>query len=157
MNGLFAGIIATCSGVGYYDPWVGLLVGSMDALVYYTMAWIVEFKLRIDDPLGATHLHLGAGAWGMIMVAFCADLAYLDDKSQPGLFYGGNVMQLIWQLAGVAADFTWTTGTCSLMFWTMNYFEIFRDQKPREWVWIYTIMVGLHMYGEVWMILHSPV
>lgn len=132
MNGLLAGMVATCSGVGYFDPWVGLIVGSTGALVYYAMAWVMEFKWRIDDPLGAAPLHLGAGAWGMILVAFFANPAYLDDVSQAGIFYGGDGMQLAWQLAAIAANFSWSMATCSLMFWTMNYFGIFRVSEEVE-------------------------
>ena len=112
--------------------WVGLLVGSTGALVYNALAWVLEFKMRIDDPLGAAPLHLGSGAWGMIMVSFFANPTYLDDESQAGIFYGGNEMHLAWHLAGVAVDFTWTMGTCSLMFWTMNYFGIFRVSEEAE-------------------------
>ena len=142
MNGLLAGMVTTCSGVGYYDPWVGILAGSTGALVYYGMAWVMEFRWRIDDPLGAAPLHLGPGAWGMIMVAFCANPAYLEDVRQAGIFYGGDGTQLAWQLAAVAADFVWSMSTCSLMFWTMNYFEIFRVSEEAE-----RMGMDLHHHG----------
>ena len=142
MNGLLAGMVATCSGVGYYDPWVGILVGSTGALVYYGMAWVMEFIWRIDDPLGAAPLHLGSGAWGMIIVAFCANPAYIDDVSQAGIFYGGNGKQLGWQIAGILAYFSWTMATCTLMFWVMNYFEIFRVSEEVE-----RMGMDLHHHG----------
>jgi ammonia channel protein AmtB len=132
MNGLLGGMVATCSGVGYYDPWVGLVVGSTGSLVYYALAWFMEFKLRIDDPLGAAPLHLGCGAWGMIMAGFFANSAYVVDPKHAGIFYGGDGTQLGWQILGVVTDFSWTMATCSLMFWTMNYFGIFRVSKEAE-------------------------
>ena len=142
MNGLLAGMVATCSGVGYYDPWVGILAGSTGALVYYGMAWVMEFMWRIDDPLGAAPLHLGAGAWGMILVAFCANPAYIDDVSQRGIFYGGDGTQLGWQLAAICAYTSWTMATCSLMFWTLNYLGWFRVSEEVE-----RMGMDLHHHG----------
>merc|ERR1739844_244391 len=50
--------------------------------------------------------------------------------------------QLVWQLAGVAADFVWSMATCSLMFWTMNYFGIFRVSEQAE-----RMGMDLHHHG----------
>ena len=46
INGLLSGMVATCSGVGYFDPWAGIPVGVTGALAYYASAWLLE-RLRI--------------------------------------------------------------------------------------------------------------
>jgi len=133
INGLLSGMVATCSGVGYYDPWAGLPIGGTGALAYYAMAWLLD-RLRIDDPVGASPVHLGAGAWGMLMVAFFVNGEYLDDATpdNTGIFFGGSGMLLAWQLAAILLDFAWPMATCSLMFWTLNKFGLFRVSEEAE-------------------------
>jgi len=133
INGLLSGMVATCSGVGYYDPWAGLPIGATGALSYYGMAWLLD-RLRIDDPVGASPVHLGAGAWGMLCVAFFVNPAYLDGSTSDntGIFFGGNGKLLAWQLAAISLDFAWPMATCSLMFWTLNKFGLFRVSEEAE-------------------------
>ena len=66
------------------------------------------------------------------MAGFFANSAYIDDPEHAGIFYGGDIKQLGWKIFGVVADFSWTMAACSLMFWTMNYFGIFRVSKEAE-------------------------
>ncbi|KAL7525479.1 hypothetical protein ACHAWF_001382 [Thalassiosira exigua] len=133
MNGLLSGMVATCSGVGYFDPWAGIPIGATGALSYYAMAALLE-KLRIDDPLGAAPVHLGAGAWGMFLVAFFVNGRYMDDPppERVGIFFGGNGVLLGWQLAAIALDFAWPMVTCSIMFGIMKKFGIFRVSEEAE-------------------------
>ena len=133
INGLLAGLVSTCSGVGYYDPWAGIPVGATGALAYYSMAWLLD-RLRIDDPVGAAPVHLGAGAWGMLCVAFFVNPAYLDGATSDntGIFFGGNGILLAWQLAAISLDFAWPMATCSLMFWTLNKFGWLRVSEEAE-------------------------
>lgn len=133
INGLLSGMVATCSGVGYYDPWAGIPVGITGALSYYGFALLLE-KFRIDDPIGAAPVHLAAGGWGLICAAFFTNGAYLEGATpeQIGIFFGGNGVLLGWQLAALVLDFAWPFATCSLMFWTMNRYGILRVSEEAE-------------------------
>ena len=133
MNGLLSGMVATCSGVGYYNPWAGIPIGITGSLSYYASAWVLE-RLRIDDPLGAAPVHLGAGAWGMLLVAFFANGEFMENATSDhvGIFFGGNGKLLGWQLAAIALDYAWTMATCSIMFGVLKYFGIFRVSEAAE-------------------------
>jgi ammonium transporter, Amt family len=70
--------------------------------------WIVERKLKIDDPVGAISVHGVNGLWGVISVGLFADGrsnyggAWNGvSGSVTGLFYG-DAGQLVAQLIGVA-------------------------------------------------------
>jgi ammonia channel protein AmtB len=63
LNGLIAGMIATCSGCNVMQPWASLIVGMTGAFVFYGQSWVTENILHIDDPLEAAALHMGAGFW----------------------------------------------------------------------------------------------
>ena len=133
LNGLLAGMVSTCSGVAYYDPWVAIIVGLTGALVYYGQINLFEYVLHIDDPLGASALHFGAGFYGMILVGFLGNPKYLgDDEDLAGIFYGGNGTQLGWQLTAFATYFSWAFGTCSIMFFTLNRLGWFRVNAEVE-------------------------
>lgn len=61
LNGLIAGMIATCSGCNVMQPWASLVVGMTGAFVFYGQSWVTEYILNIDDPLEASALHMGVG------------------------------------------------------------------------------------------------
>jgi Amt family ammonium transporter len=72
-------------------------------------------KVKVDDPVGATSVHLVNGVFGTICVGLFG-VKGLGGLANDGLFYGGGVTQLIAQLKGVAAvgGFTFVT---SLAAW----------------------------------------
>ncbi|KAL7568902.1 hypothetical protein ACA910_015549 [Epithemia clementina (nom. ined.)] len=77
MNGLLGGMVASCSGVNVFDTWSAIIVGILGALGFYVQVWVFETKLRIDDPLNASPLHMGSGIMGMLAVGFLAMTRWL--------------------------------------------------------------------------------
>lgn len=121
VNGLLGGMVATCSGVNVYDPWIGVCVGILGAAGTYAQIWLFESVLHIDDPLNASAVHQGAGIVGLISVGFFANSAYVDnDADRAGVFYGGNGKQLGYQLYGLVVYFAWAFGTSSIMFFALS-------------------------------------
>ena len=51
----YIGMVSVCAGCDAYYPWVAASLGSIAGLVYLLI------KLKIDDPLDASPIHLGAG------------------------------------------------------------------------------------------------
>ncbi len=71
--------------------------------------WIVERKLKVDDPVGAFSVHGVNGIWGILSIGLLADGQYgrgwngtdLGDKGVTGILYGGTGWgQLAAQAAG---------------------------------------------------------
>jgi ammonium transporter, Amt family len=92
INGILAGLVgitAGCDGVTYWGSiWIGAIAG-------FIVVFAVSFfdRIRIDDPVGATSVHLVCGIWGTLAVGlFNKDL---------GLFYGGGINQFIAQILGI--------------------------------------------------------
>jgi hypothetical protein len=129
---LLVNIFSTSIGRTLPGGMIFQIIDKFNSLVYYPLAWVMEFKLRIDDPLGAAPLHLGCRTWGMIIAGFFANSTYIDDPEQAGIFYRGDSKQLGWHILGVVALFSRTMAACPLMFWTMHYFGIFRVSKEAE-------------------------
>ena len=64
-------------------------------------------RIKFDDPVGATSVHLLNGVFGTLCVGLFATPDRLARAGNPaamaGLFYGGGMEQLITQLTGMAA------------------------------------------------------
>ena len=85
-------------GVG--DDTLGYIL--MIAGVLAIEAVIMFDKLKVDDPVGATAVHLVNGVFGTICVGLFG-VEGLGGLPKGGLFTGGGAEQLIIQLKGVAA------------------------------------------------------
>jgi Amt family ammonium transporter len=53
-------------------------------------------------------------------------------EDMAGLFYGGSIKTLGWQLIAIGAYFAWAFGTCSIMFGTLMYLGWFRVDEAEE-------------------------
>ena len=54
------GMVSVCAGCDAYYPWVAAILGCIAGVVYLICSLILV-KLKIDDPLDASPIHLGAG------------------------------------------------------------------------------------------------
>ena len=81
---------------------IGLIAG-----VIVVLGVLFFDRIKCDDPVGATSVHLLNGVFGTICVGLFATPDRLARAGNPaavaGLFYGGGTQQLITQLTGVAA------------------------------------------------------
>nr|QED55331.1 ammonium transporter 1.5 [Neopyropia yezoensis]QPB67296.1 ammonium transporter 1.5 [Bangia sp. ESS1] len=95
MNGVLAGLVGICSSCSVVLPYSALLTGTLCSLIFSGCEKATA-RLKIDDPVGAAPLHLGAGVGGMVITGFTAYPPFLRDAfpgrdSHPGgLFYGGD-------------------------------------------------------------------
>lgn len=132
MNGLLAGMVASCSGVNVYDPWAAVVVGIVGAFSYFVQNYLWEYVLHIDDPVGAAPLHMGAGIAGLLCVGFLAQSDYTEGEDQAGIFYGGNGKQLGWQILAAIIYFAWAFGTCSIIFYSLKRLGMLRVSEEVE-------------------------
>lgn len=94
INGILAGLVgitAGCAGVGYFGA---VIIGAIAGVI---VVFSVSFfdSIKIDDPVGATSVHLVCGVWGTLAVGLF-DL-------ENGILYGGGIQQLINQIIGIVA------------------------------------------------------
>ena len=102
VNGCLAGLVAVTGGCAYFTVEVSLLVGALSGVL---VVFLVVFfdRIHIDDPVGATSVHLGCGVFGTVCVGLFAKEGVTTLSSADGLFYGGGTSLLTVQLLGVAA------------------------------------------------------
>jgi Amt family ammonium transporter len=106
LNGCLAGLVAITAPCAFVSPGASLIIGAI-AGVLVVLAVLMFDRLHIDDPVGATSVHLVNGVFGTLCVGLFATADRIGRAANPeakaGLFYGGGVDQLITQLIGVGA------------------------------------------------------
>lgn len=67
LNGILAGLVGITAGADVITPASSILVGFIAGIL--VVGSVIMFdKLKIDDPVGATSVHLTCGIWGTLAV-----------------------------------------------------------------------------------------
>ncbi len=77
LNGVLGGLVGITAGADVITPLSSIIIGGIaGALIPIS---VVTFdKLKIDDPVGATSVHLVCGVWGTLAVGiFAADKSFV--------------------------------------------------------------------------------
>lgn len=92
INGILAGLVGITAGCDSVSMFSAVIIGAVaGVLVVYSVAFFDA--INIDDPVGATSVHLVCGVWGTLAVGLF--------KQEAGLFTGGGIQQLIAQIVGI--------------------------------------------------------
>lgn len=115
LNACLGGLVAVTAGCDAVNALGACVIGILAGLVVPFLTWLLDYKLKIDDPVGAIPVHFGCGILGTICVGLFA--CGTDTMPIPeGLFYGGGFELLGKQLLGLLAIGLWTVCTITLTF-----------------------------------------
>ncbi len=95
INGCLAGLVAITAGCAYVSVTSALIIGAVAGILVVVAVRMFD-KLKIDDPVGATAVHLFCGVLGTLFVGLFAQSQF--NGGADGLFFGGG-----WNLLGVQA------------------------------------------------------
>jgi Amt family ammonium transporter len=101
VNGCLAGLVSITAPCAYVTPGAALVIGAV-AGVTVTEAVKGFDRLRLDDPVGATSVHLVHGILGTLWVGVFGVKGYCG-LTRDGLLRGGGAAQLFAQLEAVLA------------------------------------------------------
>ncbi|RKI90858.1 ammonium transporter [Parablautia intestinalis] len=116
LNASLAGLVAITAPCDVADVTGSLIIGAVAGLMVVFGVWFLDYKLHIDDPVGAVAVHCLNGIWGTIAVGLFATTSAPGNDSVVGLFYGGGFKQLGIQLIGFGAVAVWTAVTITIAF-----------------------------------------
>jgi Amt family ammonium transporter len=108
LNGCLAGLVAVTAPCAWISVTSSAIIGAVSG-VLVVVAVIGFDKIKIDDPVGATSVHLVNGVFGTLCVGLFAEPGIMKSrgldptKFKGGLFFGGGMDQLIAQLTGIVA------------------------------------------------------
>ena len=116
LNASLAGLVAITAGCDVTDCLGAIIIGAVAGVLVCFGVWLLDYKLRVDDPVGAVAVHFCNGIWGTLAVGLFATTSAPGNDSFVGLFYGGGVQLLLIQLLGVVAVCAWAAVTITITF-----------------------------------------
>ncbi len=116
LNASLAGLVAITAPCDVTDAFGAIIIGAVAGLLVVFGVWFLDYKLHVDDPVGAVAVHCLNGIWGTIATGLFATTTAPGNDSVVGLFYGGGFHQLGLQLLGFAAVAGWTAVTITIAY-----------------------------------------
>lgn len=119
LNGSLAGLVAITAGCDAVNIMGASIIGILSGFTVCFFVWLLDYKLKVDDPVGAVAVHFANGALGTI----CVGLFACGTDTMPvaqGLFYGGGFDLLITQLIGLITIGLWTAVTMTIAFFLIK-------------------------------------
>lgn len=127
LNASLAGLVAITAPCDVTDALGAIIIGAVAGLLVVFGVWLLDYKLHIDDPVGAVAVHCLNGIWGTIAVGLFATTSApgysLTDSAGntiSGLFYGGGFKLLGLQLTGFVAVAAWAAITMIIVFYIIK-------------------------------------
>jgi Amt family ammonium transporter len=104
LNGGLAGLVAITAPCAFVSMPSAFIIGIIAGILVVLAVFAFD-KAHLDDPVGATSVHLVNGVFGTLAIGLFADPTVTPAASvvKPGLFMGGGMAQLLPQIYGVLA------------------------------------------------------
>ena len=139
LNASLAGLVAITAGCDVADALGASIIGAVSGVLVVFGVWLLDYKLHIDDPVGAVAVHCLNGIWGTLAVGlFATDtapgyaIANASGKTLTGLFYGGGFELLGLQFVGFASVAAWTAVTITITFLVIKKLVGLRVSREEE-------------------------
>ena len=127
LNASLAGLVAITAPCDVADALGACIIGIVAGLLVPFTVWFMDYKLHIDDPVGAVAVHMANGIWGTIAVGLFATnaapgyaIADAAGNEMVGLFYGGGFKLLGIQLTGFVSVAAWAVVTITITFFMIK-------------------------------------
>ena len=150
LNASLAGLVGVTAPCDVVDCLGASIIGIVSGLLVVFGVWLLDYKLHIDDPVGAVAVHFCNGIWGTVAVGLFANpkvpgysLVNADGKQLAGVFYGGGFELFGYQLLGMIAVLAWTGVTITLTFYAIKKTIGLRASRHEEIVGLDSTEHGL--------------
>jgi Amt family ammonium transporter len=137
LNGCLAGLVAVTAPCAFISPLSSVVIGLI-AGVLVVFAVLFFDKIKIDDPVGATSVHLVNGVFGTLCIGIFSDparvaaRAYAGANQWGGLLYTGKTDQLVGQAVGVACTAVYVLIASSICWILIKYTIGMRVSEQEE-------------------------
>jgi Amt family ammonium transporter len=119
-NGCLAGLVAITAPCAFVTGPISIVIGVIAGVLVVEGVLFFD-RIKMDDPVGATSVHLLNGVFGTLCIGLFGDLGIAKsiagvDLKSGGLLLGGGIDQLLIQAKGVGAIAVFTV-VVSLIGW----------------------------------------
>ena len=147
INGCLAGLVAITGGCAYISIGNSLLIGAV-AGVLVVFAVLFFDRVQVDDPVGATSVHLCCGVFGTLCIGLFAQEGVTTLSTKNGLFYGGGAGLLGTQLLGIAAVGAFVFAVSLVLWWVLKKTMGIRVTREEEIAGLDIGEHGNHAYPD---------
>ncbi|MGF1455861.1 MAG: ammonium transporter [Alphaproteobacteria bacterium] len=140
LNGALAGLVSITAAPDTPSLFLAALIGAIGASLVVVVVPVLD-RLRIDDVVGAIPVHLVAGIWGTIAVAF----SYQAEVDGVTLSFFGQVMI---QLLGILVIGVFVTLLSTLSWLALRFTIGIRADPEEEATGLDVAELGMEAYPE---------
>jgi Amt family ammonium transporter len=128
MNGALAGLVAITAPCGVVSPAAAIAIGLIGGILVVLSVEFIDKVLKIDDPVGASSVHLTCGIWGTLAVGIWGNV----EGTAAGLLHGGGFSQLGVQALGIVSVGAWAALTSLILFFIIKAITGLRVNPKEE-------------------------
>lgn len=118
LNGILGGLVGITAGADLMSPTEAIIIGIVAGIIIPLSVVFFDRTLKLDDPVGATSVHLVCGIWGTLAVGIFGSLA--------------GVGQIIDQLIGIAAVGAFTFAFAFILISILKFTMGIRVEEEEE-------------------------
>jgi Amt family ammonium transporter len=112
LNGLLAGLVSITAPCAVVSPGASIIIGLIGGVLVVLSVEFIDKILKVDDPVGASSVHLTCGIWGTLAVGIWGNA----EGVAVGLLHGGGFTQLGVQLLGIVTVGAWAALVSLILF-----------------------------------------
>ncbi len=143
-TGAVVGLVAITPAAGFVQPWVGIPIGAIAAMLsYYVMTWRSKAN-KIDESLDVFACHGIGGTWGALATGIFATAAV--NSAGSGLI-DGNGKQVLVQVAAIGVTIAFAFSVTWLLAKLVDVTVGLRVTKEEETVGLDISQHGERAYG----------
>lgn len=119
INGCLAGLVGITGSCAYVSVESSIIIGAIAGIIVVFSVLLFD-RAKVDDPVGATSVHLVCGVFGTICVGLFAEEGVTSLSTVNGLFYGGGFSLLGAELLGVVAVGAFVFASSALVWFVLK-------------------------------------
>jgi Amt family ammonium transporter len=131
ISGAVAGLVAITPAAGYVDTTGAMIIGLSAGLICYG-GILLRKRFKYDDALDVFGVHGVGGTFGAIATGLFATSTVNSAVVNEGVFYGGGLTLLSYQLTAVAVVWAWAFGITFAVIYVMKKVTTIRMSKEEE-------------------------
>jgi len=120
INGCLAGLVGITGSCAFVSVESSIIIGAIAGIIVVFSVLFFD-RIKIDDPVGATSVHLVCGVFGTLCVGLFAQEGVTSLSTVNGLFYGGGFSLLGVEILGVIAVGLFVFISSSLTWLLLKY------------------------------------
>lgn len=72
-RGMLGALVAISASCAFIPPWAAMVIGALAGLMVPLTLYLVEARLRLEDPTAVIAVHVVSGLWGLLALGIFAD------------------------------------------------------------------------------------